>query len=199
MVWDAVLLPFGTAHSITGAVTYNQRFPGQYFDAETGLHYNYRRDYDPRIGRYIQADPIGLAGSVNRYVYVRGSPPNLTDPSGTVAAAIPVGAVLLGAAILATPQARQALSDLGKALSNMLNNMASNDNNNILPFPEDRIRDKSKTGTSSVPVPPGNRQICPLRTESKKSCYYICPDGSEVFLIKGWDCADDKCATVVSK
>jgi RHS repeat-associated protein len=48
----------------------NLRFPGQYFDAETGLHQNYFRDYDPKTGRYIQADPIGLAGGVNPYIYV---------------------------------------------------------------------------------------------------------------------------------
>jgi RHS repeat-associated protein len=45
-----------------GDFTCNLRFPGQYFDKETNLHYNYFRDYDPAIGRYIQADPIGILG-----------------------------------------------------------------------------------------------------------------------------------------
>ena len=66
-----------------GAFAFNLRFPGQYFDTETGLHYNYWRDcYDPSIGRYCQTDPIGLLGSINLYSYAANSPVIYADPFG---------------------------------------------------------------------------------------------------------------------
>ncbi len=50
------------------------RLAGQYFDSETGLHHNYYRDYDPKIGRYIEADPIGLEAGTNLYAYASANP-----------------------------------------------------------------------------------------------------------------------------
>jgi RHS repeat-associated protein len=61
---------------------FNLRFPGQYFDRETWLHYNLARDYSPEIGRYIQSDPIGLRGGPNTFSYADQNPVLRTDPSG---------------------------------------------------------------------------------------------------------------------
>ena len=81
MVWEGEFLPFGEEYSIAGSVTNNLRFLGQYFDKETGLHYNYFRDYKPEIGRYLQRDPIGFKGGINPYNYTN-NPVNWTDPFG---------------------------------------------------------------------------------------------------------------------
>lgn len=64
------------------AYTLNLRFPGQYYDKETNLNYNTFRDYDPATGRYVQSDPIGLAGGINTYSYVGGNPLLYVDPKG---------------------------------------------------------------------------------------------------------------------
>ncbi len=73
--------PFGNGDP-TGTFAYDLRFPGQFFDQSPKLHYNYFRDYDPRTGRYIESDPIGLAGGINTYAYVRNAPTMNVDPSG---------------------------------------------------------------------------------------------------------------------
>ena len=68
--------------SDTNLVNVRLRLPGQYLDEETGLHYNYFRDYVPSLGRYTQSDPIGLDGGLNTYGYVGGNPLRFVDVYG---------------------------------------------------------------------------------------------------------------------
>ena len=89
IVWEWKLDTFGAGAANEnpgglGIFSFNQRFPGQYYDAETGLHYNYFRDYDPSVGRYVESDPIGLKGGANIYAYVASAPLGRFDEFGLV-------------------------------------------------------------------------------------------------------------------
>jgi RHS repeat-associated protein len=69
-VWQARLDPYGGAHvDPSSTIDLALRFPGHYCDAETGLHYNRFRYYSPQLGRYLQGDPLGIAGGLNLYAY----------------------------------------------------------------------------------------------------------------------------------
>ena len=81
-VWQARYQPFGEVGISTELVTMPLRFPGQYHDAESGIYQNWWRDYEPTLGRYLQSDPIGLAGGLNGYGYAEGNPMSLIDPEG---------------------------------------------------------------------------------------------------------------------
>jgi len=82
VVWQGRARPFGETSEPVALQNQNIRFPGHKFDEESGLHYNYFRDYDPSLGRYIQSDPIGLIGGLNMYAYVDGNPLSYIDPDG---------------------------------------------------------------------------------------------------------------------
>ncbi len=84
IVWSADYQPFGQVDVTHDTINVPLRFPGQYADGESGLNYNYFRDYDPEAGRYIQSDPIGLGGGVNTYAYVENNPLSFIDPKGLV-------------------------------------------------------------------------------------------------------------------
>jgi RHS repeat-associated protein len=80
--WKATYTPFGETVISIGTVENPFRFPGQYYDQETGLHYNWNRYYDPQTGRYLTPDPIGLEGEINLFAYVQNNPINLVDSRG---------------------------------------------------------------------------------------------------------------------
>ena len=85
--------PFGGVHTSTGALP-TARFPGQWFQSESGLHQNWMRDYDPTTGRYLQADPLGLVDGASVYGYVKQNPGRWIDPTGQFAQAAAGGALL---------------------------------------------------------------------------------------------------------
>ncbi len=80
-VWEATYLPFGGVHASTGDPM-ALRFPGQWFQSESGLHQNWMRNYDPTTGRYMQADPLGLVDGASVYGYARQNPGRYVDPRG---------------------------------------------------------------------------------------------------------------------
>jgi RHS repeat-associated protein len=107
VVWAADYLPFGQANVTVATVENNLRFAGQYYDSETGLHYNYWRYYDPKIGRYLRGDPghslnpeevkipflipffLKSPQGLNTFTYVGNNPAKWIDSKGLLYGSIP--------------------------------------------------------------------------------------------------------------
>jgi RHS repeat-associated protein len=90
--------------------TINIRFPGQYYDSESGLFYNWNRYYDGETGRYVTSDPIGMAGGVNTYSYAFENPLYWTDPKGLSSAVLTTPKPIIG-----TPSPATAVLGAGMA------------------------------------------------------------------------------------
>jgi RHS repeat-associated protein len=109
-------------------VTFNLRYPGQYFDKESGLNYNYFRSYDAKTGRYTQSDPIDLDGGWNRFAYAESNPLLFIDPEGLAAAGASIGGAIGGAiGSRAGPVGRRAGTAIGSRVGSALEDYCRGD------------------------------------------------------------------------
>lgn len=130
-VWSWDPEPFGDTppnEDVDGdgkKVVFDERFPGQRHDALTNLAYNFHRNYAPEWGRYVEADPIGLAGGINRYAYAWAVPMANTDPRGLGPPDVRID--LTGGGAILLPQTNQAafvealtlVADSGQQISSL--------------------------------------------------------------------------------
>ena len=82
VIWSAKSEAFGRTTIDKAVIANPLRLPGQYFDPESSTHYNFFRDYDPGVGRYVESDPVGLRGNINTYGYAVANPIQNTDRKG---------------------------------------------------------------------------------------------------------------------
>ena len=163
-----------------GSFTYNLRFPGQLYDPQSQLSYNYYRDYNPRTGRYIESDPIGLGGGINTYGYVGGNPLLRVDPEGKNALVITgLGLLAVGAIIYTMPHPHGDGATGGESLGSLSGaDAGSSSATNPLAGLVDKVKEACKTDD-----PPR----CYLQNEvywggPEKSCIYKQP--GSVFTIR---------------
>ena len=172
-VWSAQLGPYGAARiDPSSTIDMPLRFPGHYFDRETGLHYNRNRYYSPELGRYLQTDPAGLAGGINAYGY-RSDPLTAVDIDG------------LGLALPHTPTKRNpaphkvGCPDLAGVLAEKID--VSKGEEHIKKEMEAKmvalhlaIEEAKKNGATHLKLP--NKQVLDIRNKSIGPCLSVALD-----------------------
>jgi RHS repeat-associated protein len=120
--WEYRSNPFGEAAAASTGQNLNLRFPGQYFDPESGLAQNVYRDYEAASGRYIQSDPTGLKGGLGTFGYANQNPIQYIDPNGRTAIPMPMPAPIV-APWVAPVAAVGAAGALGYGAGTLINNV----------------------------------------------------------------------------
>jgi RHS repeat-associated protein len=182
--WDPE--PFGNTQP-SGTFTYNHRFPGQYYDRETGLHHNGFRDYHPTTGRYIESDPVGLAAGLNTYAYVNANPLRFIDPKGTIAPAAAIGAcaasIVCSSAVAALAISAEEI--LRNALQGALQNSSQEENAPttsptqpaINPDTNPDNTGNARPGANPVKGEPGSETTCSNKKGNRKQTRRYGSDG----------------------
>jgi RHS repeat-associated protein len=166
IAWKAVYTPFGDAVTSIQTVENPFRFPGQYYDPETGLHYNYIRYYSPQTGRYITPDPIGLEGGINLFVYVKNNPIVLIDPTGEVDC---VYSITVRVLTCETTCDKKIISCYAESGNNNLNDQCEKYKGPI-PIGDWRIETPNSSGWAELTELPGNSNA---KCNPKRTGLYI--------------------------
>ena len=150
VVWSASYLPFGGEYQITGPASLDARFPGQWFQMESGLAYNWHRHYDASLGRYTQPDPLGFIDGPSRYAYAVNSPQMYVDEDGQSSRGVPVPWLIPPVMVPGTPENQKMAEDTERFLQHWF----------------DRFANRSSRGkwqcTASCNVQPIGNNWCPI-------------------------------------
>lgn len=177
VVWKGEYTPFGEVKEVVSTLDQNVRFPGQFFDQETGLHYNYFRDYDPSLGRYVQSDPIGLDGGINTYGYAYQNPISSYDTYGLFVQTTVIGCIRDPACVAAAASVAgvvaKSVSDIAKVIN------AYNDGGSCPDVPED-YTGENENGNGKTDLPGGEKARDDLFDELTGGKHIVDANGNKI-------------------